>query len=83
MQEMIAKFKNGKTQEAAADHRRLLPVFKGLFAAPNPSPVKAALNLNGVAVGGIRLPIIPLNDEETSQLRDVLRVVNEKAATVL
>ncbi len=83
MQEMITKFKNGKTQEAAADHRRLLPIFKGLFAAPNPSPVKAALNLKGVTVGGTRLPIITLNNEETSQLKEVLQVVNEKAATVL
>ncbi|MGX9136066.1 4-hydroxy-tetrahydrodipicolinate synthase [Rummeliibacillus sp. JY-2-4R] len=82
MQEMITKFKSGKTQEAAADHRRLLPVFNGLFAAPNPAPVKAALNLNGVVVGGTRLPIIPLNDEETSQLKEVLQAVNEKAATV-
>ncbi|MGG0657213.1 4-hydroxy-tetrahydrodipicolinate synthase [Rummeliibacillus pycnus] len=77
MQEMISKFKNGKTQEAAQDHRRLLPIFNGLFAAPNPSPVKAALNLKGVAVGGVRLPILPLNDEEMCALQEVLHPLNK------
>ena len=52
MQTMITNFKNGNIQEAAKDHRRLLPIMKALFAAPNPSPVKAALNLKGIPVGG-------------------------------
>lgn len=83
MQAMITKFKNGHTQEAAEDHRRLLPVFKGLFAAPNPSPVKAALNLKGIPVGGVRLPIIPLNNDELNTLQAVLEKVNVKEAVVL
>lgn len=83
MQAMITKFKNGNTTEAAQDHRKLLPIFKGLFAAPNPSPVKAALNIKGVPVGGVRLPIIPLNDEETSTLREVLKVVDKKEKVIL
>ncbi|MFJ8263842.1 4-hydroxy-tetrahydrodipicolinate synthase [Rummeliibacillus sp. NPDC094406] len=83
MQAMIAKFKNGNTREAAQDHRRLLPIFNGLFAAPNPSPVKAALNLKGIPVGGVRLPIIPLNDKEISELQEVLQVVNENKEVVL
>ncbi|HWI49552.1 MAG TPA: 4-hydroxy-tetrahydrodipicolinate synthase [Rummeliibacillus sp.] len=82
MQAMIAKFKNGNTQEAAQDHRRLLPIFNGLFAAPNPSPVKAALNLKGIPVGGVRLPIIPLNVQETNALQEVLQVVNVKEEVI-
>jgi len=82
MQAMIAKFKNGNTQEAAQDHRRLLPIFNGLFAAPNPSPVKAALNLKGIPVGGVRLPIIPLNVQETIALQEVLQVVNVKEEVI-
>lgn len=72
MQAMIAKFNAGNVQEAAKDHRRLLPVMKALFAAPNPTPVKTALNLKGVPVGGVRLPMIPLNEEELSTLQSVL-----------
>lgn len=83
MQAMITKFRNGNTQDAAQDHRRLLPVFKGLFAAPNPSPVKAALNLKGIPVGGVRLPIIPLNNDELTTLQAVLKKVNVKEEVVL
>ncbi|WP_346234944.1 4-hydroxy-tetrahydrodipicolinate synthase [Lysinibacillus telephonicus] len=72
MQEMIKKFQIGNVQEAARDHRRLLPVMKILFATPNPTSVKAALNLNGIPVGGVRLPMIPLEEEELNTLRNVL-----------
>jgi 4-hydroxy-tetrahydrodipicolinate synthase len=72
MQEMINHFKNGQVQEAANAHRRLLPIMKALFAAPNPAPVKAALNINGVSVGGLRLPLLPLSEEEENTLQAVL-----------
>jgi 4-hydroxy-tetrahydrodipicolinate synthase len=74
MQTMIGHFKSGNIQEAARDHRRLLPIMKALFAAPNPSPVKAALNLKGIPVGGVRLPMIPLNDEQLSSLQQSLNI---------
>lgn len=77
MQAMIAKFNNGNIREAAMDHRRLLPVMKALFAAPNPTPVKTALNLKGVPVGGVRLPMVPLNAEELTTLKEVLTTLPE------
>jgi 4-hydroxy-tetrahydrodipicolinate synthase len=76
MKDMINHFKNGNREEAAAAHRKLLPIMKALFAAPNPSPVKAALNMKGVQVGGVRLPLIPLSDEETTTLENVLKQGN-------
>lgn len=78
MHAMIEHFKNGKLQEAAQAHRNLLPIIKALFAAPNPAPVKAALNLNGISAGGLRLPMIPLNDEETEILQQALQLLNIK-----
>ncbi|CEG21565.1 4-hydroxy-tetrahydrodipicolinate synthase [Planococcus massiliensis] len=72
MQEMITLFKGGNVQEAAALHRKLLPVMHALFAAPNPVPVKTALNLSGVEVGSVRLPMVPLNEQELSALQQVL-----------
>ncbi|KIL74931.1 4-hydroxy-tetrahydrodipicolinate synthase [Bacillus badius] len=76
MQMMIENFKNGKLQEAALAHRSLLPIIKAVFSAPSPSPVKAALNLNGVPVGGVRLPMIPLNDQEQQALQQTLQLLN-------
>jgi 4-hydroxy-tetrahydrodipicolinate synthase len=72
MQEMVNQFKNGHVQEAAASHRSLLPIMKALFAAPSPSPVKAALNMSGIHVGGVRLPMVPLSNEEKSTLLSIL-----------
>jgi 4-hydroxy-tetrahydrodipicolinate synthase len=74
MQEMVTLFKNGRVQEAAVLHRSLLPMMKALFMAPNPTPVKAALNMQGVQVGDVRLPMIPLNEDEKSALQKVLPI---------
>jgi 4-hydroxy-tetrahydrodipicolinate synthase len=72
MKEMVLDFKQGNVKEAAAKHRELLPVMKGLFAAPSPVPVKAALNIQGIQVGGVRLPMINLTKEEVNNLKALL-----------
>lgn len=77
MQEMINAFKNGEVQDAASAHRNLLPIIKSLFAAPSPSPVKAALNMFGVYVGDVRLPMVPLNEEEKKVLQEKLQLIIE------
>lgn len=81
MQQMVSSFKTGDTVKAAQLHRTLLPVMNSLFAAPNPVPVKTALNLSGVAVGGVRLPMIPLTEQETLTLRNSLAPVVKTGAT--
>lgn len=80
MQAMLADFTAGNIKEAAAQHRRLLPVMNALFAAPNPVPVKTALQLLGIQTGTVRLPMIPLNEEETTTLRQLLETADIKAA---
>jgi 4-hydroxy-tetrahydrodipicolinate synthase len=34
--------------------------------------VKTALNLSGVPVGGVRLPMVPLTEQETLTLQEAL-----------
>lgn len=77
MQAMIQHFNKGYVEQAARDHRKLLPAMNALFAAPNPTPVKAALNLKGIPVGGVRLPMVPLNDEQLSTLNRALAYYDE------
>jgi 4-hydroxy-tetrahydrodipicolinate synthase len=72
MQQMIDAFLTGNLSEAAKLHQQLLPIFKGLFAAPNPVPVKTALQLVGVDVGSVRLPMVPLTEQERSVLANLL-----------
>src|SRR5690606_38689103 len=81
MQDMIKMFRMGDTAGAAALHRKLLPTMKALFAAPSPSPVKAALNLMDVPVGGVRLPMLALTEEETATLQQFLPSAKQDAVT--
>jgi 4-hydroxy-tetrahydrodipicolinate synthase len=57
MQKMVNLFIKGQTAEAAKLHRSLLPLFQALFTAPNPVPVKYALEKIGIETGGVRLPL--------------------------
>ncbi|WP_307894419.1 4-hydroxy-tetrahydrodipicolinate synthase [Bacillus swezeyi] len=72
MQEMIKHYIDGNTAQAALIHQKLLPLMKGLFAAPNPSPLKTALQLKGLDVGSVRLPLIPLNEDERLRLSSLI-----------
>jgi 4-hydroxy-tetrahydrodipicolinate synthase len=73
IQEMIAAFAAGHNQLATKIHIKLLPLFKGLFFAPNPMPIKAALKLQGWEVGGLRLPMCELPIESLPQLQQLLQ----------
>jgi 4-hydroxy-tetrahydrodipicolinate synthase len=64
MQAMVDAFFSGRNEDAAKMHQRLLPVMQGLFAAPSPGPVKTALQLKGLDVGSVRLPMVPLTEQE-------------------
>lgn len=83
MQQMINSYKNGDVHDAAAMHRDLLPIMKALFAAPSPTLVKTALNMQGIHVGEVRMPLLPSTNEEKGVLQEALKplqVGNEKVA---
>ncbi|WP_314175795.1 4-hydroxy-tetrahydrodipicolinate synthase [Streptomyces winkii] len=50
----------------------LRPLYKALGVTTNPIPVKAALNLLGHRVGGLRLPLVEADEEETEVVRTAL-----------
>ncbi len=72
LQQMIQAFESGQNQTALEIHLELLPLFKGLFVTTNPIPVKAALELQGWAVGATRLPLTPCPEPIRDQLRETL-----------
>lgn len=75
MQEMIAAFNTGENVRAGAIHRQLLPIMKQLFKAPNPAPVKTALQLKGLDVGPVRLPLVSLTETERNELTNVIQSI--------
>ena len=61
---MIRNFKTGEILAARNMHSKLFPVFKKLFMAPNPVPVKAALAYKGIIEEYVRRPLVELTDDE-------------------
>jgi 4-hydroxy-tetrahydrodipicolinate synthase len=50
----------------------LRDVYEALFITSNPTCTKAALNLLGFEVGGLRLPLVEATEEETAAVRAML-----------
>ncbi len=61
---MIRNFKTGNPVAAKNMHTKLFPVFKKLFMAPNPVPVKAALAHRKLIEEYVRKPLVELSDDE-------------------
>ncbi|MEM9138071.1 MAG: 4-hydroxy-tetrahydrodipicolinate synthase, partial [Cyanobacteria bacterium P01_F01_bin.42] len=72
MKTMVDAFFDGKVVQASQTFQALLPLFKALFATTNPIPVKAALRLQGWAVGGTRLPLSPVPHEIEVELKQIM-----------
>ncbi|MBT2688614.1 4-hydroxy-tetrahydrodipicolinate synthase [Bacillus sp. ISL-47] len=68
MQEMVNAYLNGDNEKAAKIHQQILPIMEGLFNAPSPVPVKTALQIKGLDVGSVRLPMVPLTEQERNAI---------------
>jgi 4-hydroxy-tetrahydrodipicolinate synthase len=75
MKQMIQAFLAGDHRKAAKLHQKLLPLMKGLFKAPSPVPVKTALQIKGINVGSVRLPLVPLTEDERNELTKLLQTI--------
>jgi 4-hydroxy-tetrahydrodipicolinate synthase len=73
IKQMMDYILNNKIAEAAAIHRRLLPLVDVLFIEPNPAPVKYALNHIGFNVGKPRLPLVEPSEKSAAQIRETLK----------
>ncbi len=65
---MIRNFKTGDAATAKNMHQKLYPIFKKLFMAPNPVPVKAALAYKGIIEDFVRRPLVELTKAEKAEL---------------
>lgn len=65
---MIRNFKTGDTMTAKNMHIKLYPIFKKLFMAPNPVPVKAALAYRDIIEDYVRRPLVELTKAEKADL---------------
>ncbi len=73
--DMVMSYLNGDTKGALAEQLRLMNLINNLFIEVNPIPVKEAMNLMGMNVGGFRLPLCEMEDEHREILREAMAKV--------
>jgi 4-hydroxy-tetrahydrodipicolinate synthase len=72
VKEQITRFKQGDAGAARRIEEELAPAYEILKVVVNPIAIKAALNLLGHEVGGLRLPLVEASEEERRQVRSCL-----------
>ncbi|MEL4898193.1 4-hydroxy-tetrahydrodipicolinate synthase [Crocosphaera sp. Alani8] len=72
IKEMIKAYDNQQGNLASEINVKLFPLFKVLFSTTNPIPVKAALNLQGWEVGGVRLPLVNIDETLKKEIKLIL-----------
>ena len=65
---MIRNFKTGDVMTARNMHQNLYTIFKKMFSAPNPVPVKAALAYKEIIEDYVRRPLVELTKAEKTEL---------------
>jgi 4-hydroxy-tetrahydrodipicolinate synthase len=72
VKEQITRFRQGDADAARRIDEELAPAYEILKVVVNPIAIKAALNLLGHEVGGLRLPLVEASVEEQEQIRSCL-----------
>jgi 4-hydroxy-tetrahydrodipicolinate synthase len=72
VKEMIRLHKQGDHVEARRIDESLAPAYELLKVQANPIAIKAALNILGHEVGGLRLPMVEATEDEQASVRDCL-----------
>ena len=67
MRRMLAEPENRR-----AIHDSLKEIFAAMFCTASPAPVKAALQMIGVPVGGVRLPLVEVDESEAEIVHGAL-----------
>jgi 4-hydroxy-tetrahydrodipicolinate synthase len=72
VKEQITRFKAGDVDRAREIDEELAPAYEILKVTVGPIGIKAALNLLGHDVGGLRLPLVEATDDERERIRACL-----------
>jgi 4-hydroxy-tetrahydrodipicolinate synthase len=72
VKELITRFREGDINGARRLEEETAPALEILKVQTNPIAMKAALNLLGHDVGGLRLPLVEATEDEIAQVRDYL-----------
>ena len=82
VKELITRFRDGDVDGARALDEELRPAIELLRVQSNPIAIKKALQLLGHEVGGLRLPLVEADEDETAAIRDCLERLGLLAAVL-
>nr|WP_307406390.1 4-hydroxy-tetrahydrodipicolinate synthase [Breznakia pachnodae] len=77
MHNMVRYYLDGKTKEALDIQLNYLDFINALFIETNPIPVKEAMNLAGMGVGGYRLPLTYMSEVNRNVLIKEMKVLGK------
>ncbi|MSR46104.1 MAG: 4-hydroxy-tetrahydrodipicolinate synthase [Planctomycetes bacterium] len=77
---LVREAAKGDFTAARRRHYRLLPLWKALFVESNPVPVKAALALQGIGNGEVRLPLVAAEATTIELLKKALAALHGASA---
>lgn len=78
LKELVDALRRGDFAKARELHYQYLPLFRAMFVETNPIPVKAAMNMWGMAAGKCRLPLCDLGVESQKVLEQTLAFLRTK-----
>ena len=70
---IVARFMDGDVAGSRDLQLKALPLVHALFCEVNPIPVKTALNLMGMEVGPLRLPMTPMEEANKARLIQAMK----------
>jgi 4-hydroxy-tetrahydrodipicolinate synthase len=73
---MIDAHGEGRVEDAAQLHYRLLPIFKEVFCTASPVPTKALFRALGLDVGDTRLPLV-MSEITDVQVQSLLKIFDD------
>lgn len=73
--DLVVAFHRGNLADSRALQFKINPLVQALFCEVNPIPVKTALNLMGMHVGPLRLPLVPMQLANRTRLEMAMQAI--------
>lgn len=71
--DICAKYLAGDVKDSASLQLKAIPLVDALFSEVNPIPVKKAMNLMGMEVGPLRMPLTEMTEPNAEKLAKAMR----------
>lgn len=71
--DIVAKYMEGDLKGSLELQLKALPLVEKLFCEVNPIPVKAAMNMMGMEVGPLRMPLTEMEEAHKEELRAAMK----------